>query len=151
MKILWKYGKTDIADCYLVRKKVFVDEQGFDGEAEFDNLDSVSYHLAIYNDKENPASPSGETTPAIATARLFLSEDGYHCGRICVLSEYRKKGIGLMVMQAIEEKTRELGGKSLCLSAQVRVAAFYEKAGYIRYGEEYLDEFCPHIAMKKEL
>ena len=28
---------------------------------------------------------------------------------------------------------------------------FYEKVGYIAYGEEYLDEGYPHIDMKKTL
>ena len=37
------------------------------------------------------------------------------------------------------------------LSGQVRVAGFYEKLGYIKQGETYLDEGCPHIWMKKNL
>lgn len=138
MNFLWKYGKSDIADCYLVRKKVFVEEQGFDGEAEFDTLDSVSHHLLIT-----------QNNIPIATARLFLAEDGFHCGRICVLKECRKTGIGLVIMQKLEEKAISLGADSLSLSAQIRAAGFYEKAGYTKYGEEYLDESCPHIAMKK--
>lgn len=28
---------------------------------------------------------------------------------------------------------------------------FYEKNGFQAYGEEYLDEFCPHIHMEKRL
>ena len=28
---------------------------------------------------------------------------------------------------------------------------FYEKLGYWASGEEYLDEYCPHIHMEKEL
>lgn len=41
--------------------------------------------------------------------------------------------------------------KRLALSAQVRVRPFYEKLGYTASGDEYLDEYCPHIHMEKEL
>ncbi len=138
MNFTWKYGKKDIEDCYIVRKKVFVEEQGFDGEAEFDNIDEQAYHLLIC-EGENP----------IATARLFNDGQGFHCGRICVMKECRGKNIGFAVMNELEKKTKALGGDSLLLSAQTRVVNFYEKAGYTKFGDEYLDENCPHIMMKK--
>lgn len=140
MEILWKYGKTDIADCYFVRKKVFVEEQGFDSELEFDDIDAIAHHLLLCEDGK-----------PMATARLFSENGEYHCGRICILQEYRKRGIGLIIMKELEKKAAELGALRLMLSAQVRVSGFYEKAGYIPYGEEYPDEFCPHIAMSKNL
>ncbi|MDY4474645.1 GNAT family N-acetyltransferase [Mitsuokella sp.] len=39
----------------------------------------------------------------------------------------------------------------LVLSAQIQARPFYEKLGYRASGEEYLDEYCPHIRMEKEL
>lgn len=140
MKMEWNYGKKGIADCFLVRKKVFIDEQQFSEELEFDEIDAKAYHLCIYNENK-----------PIATARLFEENGVYHCGRICILSEYRGKGIGLALMQEIERKAKEFMAKTLVLSAQVRVKPFYLRAGYIEYGEEYLDEYCPHIEMRKDL
>lgn len=141
MDLLWSYGKKGIEPCYFIRKKVFVEEQGFDDKLEFDAVDAYAHHLLMRGEEGEP----------IATARLFLENEEFHCGRICVLRGYRGRQLGALIMQAIEEKTHELGGKSLSLSAQVRVEAFYEKAGYIREGEEYLDEFCPHIKMTKKI
>lgn len=43
------------------------------------------------------------------------------------------------------------GGTKITLSAQKRVKLFYEKNGYTAQGDEYLDEFCPHIHMSKIL
>ena len=37
------------------------------------------------------------------------------------------------------------------ISAQVRAAGFYETLGFVRQGEEYLEENCPHIYMEKTL
>ena len=55
------------------------------------------------------------------------------------------------LLHELEKKARELGYLEAMLSAQVNAKAFYEKNGYVAYGEEYLDEFCPHIHMKKIL
>jgi predicted GNAT family N-acyltransferase len=37
------------------------------------------------------------------------------------------------------------------LSAQVQAMGFYERQGHRPEGEEYYDEHCPHIAMRKKL
>lgn len=140
MNFTWKYGKNDIAKCYNVRKKVFIEEQGFSPDTEFDDIDNLAYHLLLC-----------EGEKAVATARLFHDGHSYHCGRICVLKEYRGKNIGLMVMNELENKARELGADFLELSAQIQAAIFYEKAGYTKFGEEYMDEHCPHIMMRKEI
>ncbi|WMJ22013.1 GNAT family N-acetyltransferase [Paludicola sp. MB14-C6] len=141
MKMKWNYGKEHLFDCFFVRKKVFVIEQGFSEELEFDAIDNIAHHLCIYNENEEP----------IATARLFCEKDVYHCGRICIIKEYRGTGLGEIIMKALEEKARELNAAELELSAQVRVKPFYEKAGYQSVGAEYMDEHCPHIRMIKHL
>lgn len=55
------------------------------------------------------------------------------------------------MLDAAEDNIRRDGGKSVMLSAQVRVGGFYEKQGYKKQGMVYLDEDCPHIWMKKNL
>ena len=52
-------------------------------------------------------------------------------------------------MEGLEKEARKRGAEELMLSAQVQARGFYEKLGYSAYGGEYLDEHCPHIAMKK--
>lgn len=123
-----------------IRREVFVDEQGF--KNEFDNIDNTAIHLVCY-DKEKP----------IGTARIFYDEKlkGYHFGRIAVIKSYRGKGIGRELLNFAEKIVKEKGGSSLSLSAQERVSGFYLKQGYEKRGEPYLDEYCPHIFMTKNL
>ena len=52
-------------------------------------------------------------------------------------------------MLRLEAEMQKLGAKQFKVSAQVRAAGFYEKLGYVRRGEEYLDEYCPHVDMYK--
>ena len=44
-----------------------------------------------------------------------------------------------------------LHGNTIRLHAQISAKGFYEKQGYAAYGEEDLDEDCPHIWMRKTL
>lgn len=61
------------------------------------------------------------------------------------------KGIGRELLNFAEKIVKEKGGSSLSLSAQERVSGFYLKQGYEKQGEPYLDEYCPHIFMTKNL
>lgn len=135
MKII--NGNTSIYfnDAYAVRKQVFMDEQGF--STELDETDKIATHVILY-DNEKP----------IATGRIYQENDEYHIGRICVLKAYRKNHLASIVMQTLEE----IGFKqtdTIYLSAQLQAKGFYEKLGYLAYGDEYMDEHCPHIMMKK--
>lgn len=53
-------------------------------------------------------------------------------------------------MQLTEDEIKKDGGKSIELSAQVRVKDFYQRLGYSPVGNVYLDEYCEHITTRKE-
>ena len=84
---------------------------------------------------------------------MFLDENSkeYHIGRIAVDKPHRGRGIGGKIISYAENLVKEMGGKTLSLSAQERVSQFYEKQGYCKKGEPYLDEYCPHIFMTKNI
>ena len=137
--VIFKGHKDELfAVAGKIREDVFLTEQGF--STEYDDIDKIAYHFVAY-DGDMP----------IATARLYGDENPYHIGRVAVVREYRSKGIGTYVMKEAEKFAKEQGISSLVLSAQVRASAFYRKCGYNEYGDEYMDEFCPHIDMLKKL
>ena len=74
-----------------------------------------------------------------------------HLGRIVIKADRRGRGLGLVLLKELENKARELGLTTLVLGGQTRAAGFYEKAGFERFGEEFYDEYCPHIMMQKKL
>lgn len=127
-------------DAVMIRKKVFVEEQGF--EEEFDGIDDRATHIVMY-DGDRP----------IATCRFFWDDEkqGYLVGRIAVMKEYRGKSIGSIILREAEEQVRKLGGDGLSLAAQVRAKVFYEKQGYTATGAEFYEEYCPHVWMVKKL
>ena len=87
----------------------------------------------------------------VGCCRLYKQENEYHIGRIAVLKPYRGKGYGEKILLNAERVAKEKGADSISLSAQVRASGFYEKLGYKKHGEIYFDEYCEHIAMKKDI
>jgi predicted GNAT family N-acyltransferase len=124
-----------------IREQVFVKEQGF--REEFDDIDKVATHLVMYAEDSQP----------IATCRIFQekNENEYLLGRLAVCKEYRGKNIGSYLVREAEKYVRKKGGKTISLHAQCRVEKFYQKMGYVSFGEIDYDESCPHIWMNKIL
>lgn len=126
-------------DEVRIRTDVFVEEQGF--VVEFDDDDAISKHIVLY-DGDVP----------VAVCRIIPGEGGEcHIGRIAVVREYRGRGIGSAVVTEAEDVARSMGFRESLLSAQVRAKGFYETLGYEAFGDEYPDEYCPHVMMRKRL
>ncbi len=123
-----------------IRTAVFVQEQKFN--EEFDTIDNNCTHIVLY-----------ENGKAAACCRFFKGDKAneYYIGRVACLKDYRGKSYGRMIMEKAEEEIRKLGGKIIAVSAQLRISRFYEGLGYTKMGEIYLDEYCEHIHMEKEL
>ena len=52
-------------------------------------------------------------------------------------------------MKATEDYVKSVNGNTLKLHAQCRAKEFYEKLGYVEYGDVENEEGVPHIWMKK--
>lgn len=134
----FKVTNTLSEDEKMIRETVFIEEQKF--KIEFDDTDDIATHIVMYIDN-NP----------VGCCRLFKQDNEYHIGRIAVLKPYRGKGYGEKILLNAERVAKEKGADSISLSAQVRASGFYEKLGYKKHGEIYFDEYCEHIAMKKDI
>lgn len=128
------------ADWRFIREEVFMIEQGF--QNEFDSIDEIAIHITLYVDGK-----------LAGCARCFPSEEEatFVFGRIAVLKEYRKLGLGARLLQELETVARAKGASCAILDAQCRAAIFYEKQGYQQSGELHMDEHVPHIQMRKDL
>lgn len=142
MEFQFLQGKIDdLADAFLVRQKVFIEEQGFTPALEFDVIDAISVHIVGYENKE-----------PVCTARLFQEEyarDGFlHIGRVCVLPKMRGTGTGANMVQALITYAKQNGAIGVELGAQTHAAKFYEKLGFTPFGEVFYDETVPHRMME---
>ncbi|MGM0544290.1 MAG: GNAT family N-acetyltransferase [Pseudomonadota bacterium] len=116
-----------------IRRVVFIDEQRVPQDEEWDGQDPACRHFLAYLNGQ-----------PVGTARLL--PDG-HIGRVAVLAEARGAGIGGRLMDAAVAAAQRLGHRQVVLSAQLHALAFYERLGFIAYGDEFMDAGIPHRDM----
>ena len=58
--------------------------------------------------------------------------------------------VGLLVGRE-EKEIKKINGDLIVVHAQVRICPFYEKQGYIQFGQIDDDEGVPHMWMKKKI
>lgn len=119
-----------------IRTKVFVDEQGVPPDLEWDGLDEHAYHVIAY-------APDGAP---IGTGRLL--QDG-HIGRLAVLMEWRRRGVGRAILDMLLVIANKMGYDVVRLHAQTRVLAFYVGRGFAKEGKEFMEAGILHIAMTR--
>lgn len=123
-------------DASAVRYAVFVQEQHVPLSIEMDSQDAVCLHAVVY-DHRLP----------IATGRLLPNA---HIGRMAVLADYRGQGVGALVLKALVDLAKKRGDTAVFLSAQLHAMKFYERYGFVPYGEKYLDANIAHRMMRYE-
>lgn len=126
------------AQAQPIRFEVFVDEQKVPAEIELDEMDPHCVHAVAYDDAGRP----------LATGRLL--PDG-HIGRMAVRQAGRGKGVGGAVLQALIAAARARGDAEVILNAQVHAEGFYQRYGFVREGDEFMEAGIPHITMRARL
>ena len=71
--------------------------------------------------------------------------------QMAVLKDLQGKGIGKALMLFAENLARDRGYKKITMHARQNAVGFYEKMGYIRMGEEFIEITIPHYLMEKKL
>lgn len=128
---------NELIDHYQIRKKVFIEEQQVSYEDEFDLEEKNRTAFVIY-----------ENNIPIGAGRINFLDGFAKIERVCVLKEYRGSSIGKKFMEYLIQYCKEKKVKEIRLGAQTTALGFYEKLGFIKYGEEFLDANIPHFMMK---
>ncbi len=121
-----------------VRETVFIHEQAVPEELEWDGLDPQCAHVLAWNDQGD----------AIGTARMQANGT---IGRMAVLKDWRGRGAGRALLEALLDCAVRQGLTRVTLSAQTHAIGFYERAGFHVVGELFTDAGIPHRKMVKEL
>jgi predicted GNAT family N-acyltransferase len=128
----------DQAALQSVRLPVFVVEQKVDAREEFDAVDLACQHI-LAEDAEGHA---------VGTGRLDAHGK---IGRMAVLPNWRKHGVGRAILTKAIELARDQGLARVYLHAQVSAIGFYEVAGFIAYGERFVEAGIEHFSMELQL
>jgi len=127
---------TDAQDeLRAVRFEVFVREQGVPEALEWDGLDRECQHVLARDGNG----------VAIATGRLL--PDG-HIGRMAVLRDWRRCGVGTAVLAELIRIARSHGHPVVVLHAQSYVTQFYARMGFVVTSAEFMEAGIPHVEMQ---
>lgn len=121
-----------------IRYQVFCTEQSIPIELESDDKDVCSLHCVARDD----------TGRAVGTGRLLPSG---HIGRMAVLAQFRRQGIGKAILGALVEQARKCELKSVMLHAQTHAMRFYAAEGFAVEGPEFMEAGIAHCVMRRVL
>ena len=129
---------ADFDDLRTLRVAVSVVEQNIPQEVEFDIVDPDCHHF-IARDNQHQAIGTGRLTP-----------DG-KIGRMAVLQTWRGQGVGEALLMNLIDKARKLGWTGVSLNAQTNVLGFYERFGFTKEGDAFMEANIPHQIMRLKL
>ncbi|TQR11004.1 GNAT family N-acetyltransferase [Psychrobacillus soli] len=132
---------SDLQKAFHIRKEVFVKEQGVPIDAEFDEFDTLDgqcEHILVYYEEQ-----------PVGTGRLRTVDGLGKLERICILENYRKFGLGKVIISGLEEMAKEMGLSKVKLHGQTHAEGFYVKLGYQTSSDVFMEDGIPHILMIK--
>lgn len=130
----WADHRSALAD---IRRRVFIEEQQVPEALEWDGEDAHARHwLALLDGR------------ALGTVRML--SDG-HIGRMAVLQEARRTGLGSRLLHVAIDAARAQGLHEVYLHAQVQALGFYAQHGFVAAGELFMDAGIAHRAMTLRL
>jgi predicted GNAT family N-acyltransferase len=130
--------RDDADRIRAVRLQVFVLEQKIPEHLEWDAADANALHLLALTKKRD----------AVGTVRLEASGK---IGRLAVMANYRRLGIGSGLLVELVKIAADEGLKRVYLHAQRSATAFYERHGFVCEGEPFDEGGIEHVVASMEL
>lgn len=144
----WKLKRFDEltnSQLYNIVKKrinIFIVEQNCP-YPELDDIDQASYHL--FYEKESEINAYCRIVPKGCKYREVS------IGRVIVNKEYRRTGIGSMLMRkALDFVDKEMSETKIKIQAQDHLRNFYGGFGFKVISEVYLEDGIPHVDMIRD-
>jgi predicted GNAT family N-acyltransferase len=141
IKVIAIESPADMQRALAIRRRVFIEEQNVPEAIELDASDEHAFHaLAILDGV------------AIGCGRTLKHADGeVKIGRMAVLREFRKTGVGAHILRFLIERARECGFRKAILHAQLTAEGFYLKEGFNPVGGVFDEAGIAHRKMERDL
>jgi predicted GNAT family N-acyltransferase len=133
-------GRDEVRAALRLRHKVFVEEQGVPRAEELDAHDATALHLVALNQGR-----------VVGTCRLLASGETVKLGRMAVARGARGRGVAARLLAEADVRALELGARRMALGAQLTARRVYERAGYVAYGDHFVEAGIEHVMMEKRL
>ena len=142
IKSFEELNKAELYQIVQLRIAVFIIEQDCP-YPDLDDMDQDAQHMWIEDAGEivcylrvNPAG-SRFSEPSL--------------GRIVTKKSHRNRGLAEMLIKRAIDLVSEKESRAIRISAQCYLEKYYEKFGFIKASEEYLEDDIPHIEMLRDV
>lgn len=145
MKLQWhlktweELTNNELYELIALRIRVFIIEQTCPYQ-DADGKDKKSLHLFAMDENQICRA-------CLRLVRPGVSYTEWSIGRVATDQEVRGNGTGRELMQRGMDHLQTLGNPPIRISAQSYLQKFYESFGFVKIGEEYLEDDIPHIEM----
>ncbi|KAG9306931.1 hypothetical protein G9A89_004030 [Geosiphon pyriformis] len=146
VEIIRVMSDEDREKYYKVRFEIFVNEQKCSPDGEIDEHDNDPATIHLLALERSASQPIG-------TVRIHsYSFNSGKIGRLAVTQPFRGKGMGKLLMTAVEAYAKkEMGIEKFFLHAQEDKMGFYERNGYkVIDWNIFYEEGIPHLKMLKD-
>jgi N-acetylglutamate synthase-like GNAT family acetyltransferase len=133
----------DFKAYYALRYKVLSEPWGDPKGTEKDDYEPISEHFMAVDEKDE----------IVGVVKLYARDEevGY-ISHLAVDPEHQRKGIGRLLLEAVEQRSRERGFRTLGTMARATATAYFEKYGFRIAGMPTLHiGTTPLVWMEKEL
>jgi len=148
MNVQWIWSSFDgfsvnqLYEVLKLRQEIFIVEQQVP-YPDIDDKDRLCMHLLGQVDNQ-----------VVAYMRLVplhvFEQDYFSLGRVVVKQSLRGTGLGrALVARGLEYLDAMRNGHPIKISSQLYLKDFYAAFGFRPYGEPYIEDLIPHIAMIK--
>ena len=141
IKSFEELNKAELYQIIQLRIAVFIVEQDCP-YPDLDDMDQDAQHLWIEDAGEIVCylrvNPAGSR---------FLEPS---LGRIVTKKSHRNRGLAEKLIKRAIDLVCEKESRTIRISAQCYLEKYYEKFGFIKASEEYLEDDIPHIEMLKD-
>jgi N-acetylglutamate synthase-like GNAT family acetyltransferase len=124
MSIVIKSPKTkdDFKAYYAVRYKVLREQWGLHKGTEKDDYEPISEHFMAVDE---------DTNEILGVVKLYERSPEVGCfSHLAVIKNRQRQGIGLILLDAVEQIARQKGYHKLGTMSRVTATAYFEKRGY---------------------
>ena len=136
-----------IGICQSIRDRVFIEEQSIPVHVERDGCDDNATHVLCWRKDEG-----GKDDIPAATGRVVIERTDAKLGRIAVLPQYRKIGLGSRIIRELESIAASSGATRMSLTPHHYLEGFYSRLGFTRVEGDSIavvNDGCKLIKMEK--
>ena len=135
------YGTKEYEQVLKLRDEILRKPLGLNFSQEELEKERNNMHMAAYEDDQ------------MLGCCMLVEEDPQtvRLRQMAVVDDVQGKGIGRALMQFAENLARDRGYKRITMHARKNAVGFYEKMGYKKFGDEFMEITILHVVMEKEL